>query len=226
MDFRKTKEYIPSSSNKQIDKITDPNHEYMFYDIKCDLDKISKYKTSLINLLLDNNTLDFYKVISNNEDWFYKEGLYNNNDKLFELALIKTKLSKEQIKLFIKDFIIDNNPNHYKVITDNNDVYYIYTPSSIDKQGKTYITKPVIEINSHLYSLIMLLNRKFTLIKDTKDITLFKTYFKVSDIPYAVKNEYYLESKLKNNEITVEEYKTLLNSYQTEEEVVKLLKKN
>ena len=69
------------------------------------------------------------------------------------------------------------------------------------------------------------MNRKFDLITNIKDVNTFKDYFKVSDVPYAVKNEYYLEGKLKNGEITVEEYKSLLSSYQTEEKVVKILKK-
>ena len=58
-----------------------------------------------------------------------------------------------------------------------------------------------------------------------KDVQTFKDYFKVSDVPYAVKNEYYLENKLISGEITVDDYKRILNSYQNEERIVKELTK-
>ena len=226
MDFRKTKEYTPNKEKNVTEVVNDPNHEYMFYDIKSDIEKITNFKRVLINSWLESDSLTFYKLIASDDKWFYKRGLYNNTDKLFELALIKTKLDSDETKAFIKSFILDNNASHYKIVKEDNEVHYIYTPSTIDKNGKTYIVKPVIEIVESLYSLIMLMNRKFDLITNIKDVNTFKDYFKVSDVPYAVKNEYYLEGKLKNGEITVEEYKSLLSSYQTEEKVVKILKKN
>lgn len=226
MDFRKTKEYTPNKEKNVTEVVNDPNHEYMFYDIKSDIEKITNFKRVLINSWLESDCLTFYKLIASDDKWFYKGGLYNNTEKLFELALIKTKLDSDETKAFIKSFILDNNASHYKTVKEDNEVHYIYTPSTIDKNGKTYIVKPVIEINESLYSLIMLMNRKFDLITNIKDVNTFKDYFKVSDVPYAVKNEYYLEGKLKNGEITVEEYKSLLSSYQTEEKVVKILKKN
>lgn len=226
MDFRKTKEYTPNKEKNVTEIVNDPNHEYMFYDIKSDIEKITNFKRVLINSWLESDSLTFYKLIANDDKWFYKSRLYNNTEKLFELALIKTKLNSDEAKAFIKSFILDNNASHYKIVKEDNEVHYIYTPSTIDKNGKTYIVKPVIEIVESLYSLIMLMNRKFDLITNIKDVNTFKDYFKVSDVPYAVKNEYYLEGKLKNGEITVEEYKSLLSSYQTEEKVVKILKKN
>ena len=226
MDFRKTKEYTPNKEKNVTEVVNDPNHEYMFYDIKSDIEKITNFKRVLINSWLENDSLTFYKLIASDDKWFYKIGLYNNTEKLFELALIRTKLNSDETKAFIKSFILDSNASHYKIVKEDNEVHYIYTPSTIDKNGKTYIVKPVIEINESLYSLIMLMNRKFDLITNIKDVNTFKDYFKVSDVPYAVKNEYYLEGKLKNGEITVEEYKSLLSSYQTEEKVVKILKKN
>lgn len=226
MDFRKTKEYTPNKEKRVTEVVNDPNHEYMFYDIKSDIEKITNFKRVLINSWLESDNLTFYKLIANDDKWFYKSGLYNNTEKLFELALIRTKLNSDEAKAFIKNFILDNNASHYKIVKEDNEVHYIYTPSTIDKNGKTYIVKPVIEINESLYSLMMLMNRKFDLITNIKDVNTFKDYFKVSDVPYAVKNEYYLEGKLKNGEITVEEYKSLLSSYQTEEKVVKILKKN
>ena len=226
MDFRKTKEYTPNKEKNVTEVVNDPNHEYMFYDIKSDIEKITNFKRVLINSWLESDSLTFYKLIASDDKWFYKNGLYNNTEKLFELALIKTKLDSDETKAFIKSFILDNNASHYKIVKEDNEVHYIYTPSTIDKNGKTYIVKPVIEIVESLYSLIMLMNRKFDLITNIKDVNTFKDYFKVSDVPYAVKNEYYLEGKLKNGEITVEEYKSLLSSYQTEEKVVKILKKN
>ena len=111
------------------------------------------------------------------------------------------------------------------MIKINNEVHYIYTPSTIDKNGKTYVVKPVIEIIESLYSLIMLVNKKFDLITSIKDVQTFKDYFEVSDVPYAVKNEYYLENKLISGEISVDDYKRILNSYQNEERIVKELTK-
>ena len=226
MDFRKTKKYTPNKEKNVTEVVNDPNHEYMFYDIKSDIEKITNFKRVLINSWLESDSLTFYKLIASDDKWIYKSGLYNNTEKLFELALIRTKLNSDETKAFIKSFILDNNASHYKIVKEDNEVHYIYTPSTIDKNGKTYIVKPVIEIVESLYSLIMLMNRKFDLITNIKDVNTFKDYFKVSDVPYAVKNEYYLEGKLKNGEITVEEYKSLLSSYQTEEKVVKILKKN
>ena len=226
MDFRKTKEYIPSKKENVNVMASDPNHEYMFYDIKNDLNKIITFKSVLINTFIESDSLEFYKLICNDNNWYYKEGLYvKENNELFELALVRTKLSKEEIKLFVKNFIKDNNSNHYKMIKINNEVHYIYTPSTIDKNGKTYVVKPVIEIIESLYSLIMLVNKKFDLITSIKDVQTFKDYFEVSDVPYAVKNEYYLESKLISGEITVDDYKRILNSYQNEERIVKELTK-
>lgn len=226
MDFRKTKEYTPNKEKNVTEVVNDPNHEYMFYDIKSDIEKITNFKRVLINSWLESDSLTFYKLIASDDKWFYKSGLYTSGSLLFELALIRTKLNSDETKAFIKSFILDNNASHYKIVKEDNEVHYIYTPSTIDKNGKTYIVKPVIEIVESLYSLIMLMNRKFDLITNIKDVNTFKDYFKVSDVPYAVKNEYYLEGKLKNGEITVEEYKSLLSSYQTEEKVVKILKKN
>ena len=186
MDFRKTKEYTPNKEKNVTEVVNDPNHEYMFYDIKSDIEKITNFKRVLINSWLENDSLTFYKLIASDDKWFYKSGLYNNTEKLFELALIRTKLNSDETKAFIKSFILDNNASHYKIVKEDNEVHYIYTPSTIDKNGKTYIVKPVIEIVESLYSLIMLMNRKFGLITNIKDVNTFKDYFKVSDVPYAV----------------------------------------
>ena len=48
MDFRKTKEYIPNKKENVNVMASDPNHEYMFYDIKNDLNKITQAKLSEI----------------------------------------------------------------------------------------------------------------------------------------------------------------------------------
>ena len=40
MDFRKTKKYTPNKEKNVTEVVNDPNHEYMFYDIKSDIEKI------------------------------------------------------------------------------------------------------------------------------------------------------------------------------------------
>ena len=84
MDFRKTKEYIPSKKENANVMVSDPNHEYMFYDIKNDLNKITTFKSVLINTFIESDSLEFYKLICNDNNWYYKEGLYvKENNELF-----------------------------------------------------------------------------------------------------------------------------------------------
>ena len=57
MDFRKTKEYTPNKEKNVTEVVNDPNHEYMFYDIKSDIEKITNFKRVLINSWLESDSL-------------------------------------------------------------------------------------------------------------------------------------------------------------------------
>ena len=74
MDFRKTKEYTPNKEKNVTEVVNDPNHEYMFYDIKSDIEKITNFKRVLINSWLENDSLTFYKLIASTTNGFIKVG--------------------------------------------------------------------------------------------------------------------------------------------------------
>lgn len=221
MNTKKTKEYVKRGNINNLVVENDPTHEYMFYDILGDNERITSYKEEYLKSLNGNI---FYKLITNKDNWYRTKGIYTpEENELFELGLVPIKeKSYKSLELFEKGI---KSSNKYKAIRTNDGIIYIYIPNGLVKVGRTYISRPVIPINEDIYNIAKIENAKFNEVT-TNDLSRYSEFFKVSDIPYMVKNETYLENKYKRNEITLLEYKQELLSYKKEEELVKSLRRH
>lgn len=218
-----TKEYIPNLTKKEI-LVNDPDHEYMFFDVLSDKTLMSKFKEEYVKLSKEPL---LYKLIVNKIEWFNMGSIYVPSEKeFFEMGLVPLKkFVFNYKKIFIDDNRETININRYKKVVTKEGTYYLFIPYGFIKIGRTYTSSPVIKVSEDIYNLAKISAGKFTdVTKD--DISMYSKFFKVSEVPYMVKSEAYIEKEYRNGDITNKEYSSLLEEYTREEKLVKSLKKN
>lgn len=217
-----TKEYVPNINKKKM-LISDPDHEYMFFDILSDKTLMSKFKEEYVKFTKE---CLLYKLIVNKVDWFNMSSTYSpSENEFFEMGLVPLKKARFDYK---KLFIDDNRDvisSRYKKITTKEGTYYLFIPYGFVKNGRTFTSSPVVKVTEDIYNITKISSGK--LVDVTKDdLSVYSRFFKVSEVPYMVKSEAYIEKEYRNGNITNKEYSSLLEDYRREEKLVKTLKKN
>ena len=211
------KEYVMCSKK-------DENHEleskkFEIFEIIPNVDKLKLFREEYIKMLKTPKTV---KIVSNKPNWFYyNKGIYIHRKGFFEFGIVPIE---EDHQSLIKQFIqYGPTKSQVKALRYNNDNIYIYTPSTIDKCGRTYRVAPAIVINEDIYNLVKIQNRDFESIC-LKDLSSYKPFFKVSEEPYSVVSENRIEDLYRIGELSHQEYLDSLNKYEHEARLVKTLK--
>lgn len=218
-----TKEYIPNLTRREV-LVSDPDHEYMFFDVLSDKTLMSKFKEEYVKL--SKGPL-LYKLIVNKIDWFnLGSSIYvPSENEFFEMGLVPLK---KYVFNYRKVFIDDNrdaiNANRYKKVVTKDGTYYLFIPYGFVKNGRTYTSIPVIKISENIYNIAKISAGKFTDVTK-EDLSMYSKFFKVSEVPYMIKSEAYIEREYRNGDITNKEYSSLLEEYKREEKLVKSLKR-
>ena len=125
--------------------------EFKLYSLTPKMEELKKYRKKYIESIAPRL---FYKVLSNNDNWFYKtDCIYNNEqlNKLFEFAFLKSPTQDSYMAYnFIQYGFVKNLIHAVKYEGEN---YYFYTLYDIEKSGKTYRVNPVIILNEEMYNL-------------------------------------------------------------------------
>lgn len=210
---------IKNGTNKDL-KIEEK--EFKLYSLTPKMEELKKYRKKYIESIAP---IIFYKVLSNNDNWFYKtDSIYNNEqlNKLFEFAFLKsTTQDPYMTHNFIEYGFVKNLIHAVKYEGEN---YYFYTLYNIEKSGKTYRVNPVIALNEEIYNLSQVYLGLFNNVT-VNDISQFKDLFVVSDEPKAIFKESLIEDKYRSRLISLEEYNEKMASFEKECALVKTLKK-
>ena len=127
------KEYVIGSFSKGNTTMSDPNHEYMFFEVIPNADMVRKFKEEFIKVLSEPL---MYKLICNKIDWI-RSSKYITGDNFFEMGLIPLQKSdKGALSMFMNNTSAVININRYKDIIRtfrNNSILIvtIHNPSNL-----------------------------------------------------------------------------------------------
>lgn len=102
--------------------------------------------------MIDFNNLEFYKVISSSDIWYFTNDFDNTKyDKFFEFALVKKDIDYELIES-LKTKIDKNNIKYIKMDGVN---IYLYSIYPLIKYGRRYIIENSVLIDEETYKLAL-----------------------------------------------------------------------
>lgn len=215
------KEYVIGSFSKGNTTMSDPNHEYMFFEVIPNADMVRKFKEEFIKTLSEPL---MYKLICNKIDWI-RSSKYITGDNFFEMGLIPLKKSdKYALNMFMNNTSAVVNVNRYKALTVNGNTTYLFVPCKPDKLGRTYQISPVIKISEDIYNIAKISAGQFDMVT-LEDLSKYSSFFSVADVPFMIKSEASIERRYRNGLITLDEYRDQLTKYQREERLVKTLRR-
>lgn len=215
------KEFKPETS-KNIGKDFS-SKKFELYEITMESEKLKAFRKAYIDTFKGNLV---NRIISSSPVWFnYTEGLFDADKVLkgnyFEFGYLP-------IKRINKDFIIGfiENPtlsSQVRAIKFEGKTYFIYLNSNIVKNGRTYQVSPTLKINEDLYNIAKIQARDFSGLT-VSDLSRYREFFKVGNIPYLTITENWIEDLYRNGHITREEYNNRLKKYENEVRLVQTLR--
>ena len=131
------KEYVIGSFSKGNTTMSDPNHEYMFFEVIPNADMVRKFKEEFIKVLSEPL---MYKLICNKIDWI-RSSKYITGDNFFEMGLIPLQKSdKGALSMFMNNTSAVININRYKALTVNG----VKPKEATVKDGSYKIQRPFV----------------------------------------------------------------------------------
>lgn len=218
--MEKIKEYVPRESKKNSEN--HGNKTFELYEITMQCDKLKVFKEEYIKTF--NGPL-FNRIISSNPKWFESNVLFDADTygkrNFFEFGIAPLKKVNNA---FINGFINSSlHSTQVKAVRFEGKDYYIYTNSDINKKGRTYTVSPTILINEDIYNIAKIQSRDFSGLT-ISDLTKYRDFFKLSNEPYLIVTESWLEDLYRNGHISKEEYKNRITRYENEVNLVKTLR--
>lgn len=221
MKEEKIKEFTPSLTKNLGKDFSSKTFE--IYEITMNSEKLKEFRQAYVDTF--NGPL-VNRIISSSPVWFnYDRGLFDADKELkgsfFEFGLAPIRRIR---KSYIDNFInIAPFRDQVKAVRFEKKDYYIYTPVDISKKGRTYQVSPTIIINEDIFNMTKIQARDFSGLT-LNDLGRYRDFFKVSDEPYLVITENWLEDLYRNGHITKEEYLRRLGKYEDEVRLIKTLR--
>lgn len=210
------KSFFPNPKHTQKTTREDAR-KFELFEILPKSERLKKFREEFIRTI--NKPL-LFKVISNTPYWFISNKSYKKGS-FFEFGLVPLAIQDESvIKTFINHCPGKDEVKHVKI---DNKHYFLYTPGTIVKRGRTFTTLPALVINEDVFNLVKIQNRDFKSVT-LDDLQRYSSFFEVKDEPYTTIYESRLEDLYRTGDLTLQQYKETILRYEREETLIRTLR--